>query len=394
MSADPDDRANRLPPRYGPPDDDRPPRLWTLPVSATTTRSRTVEAGDTSGGRSDERNLDGRTGQEHEAEHRDLRAYRQGACERPAGRLGDAGDRPRRRPASLGFSPRSCRGPAREPEDRGVGVMARPSKAKAIERLEKVLKEIPNLKKMERNSNEFKKWHRNVEITIANTFEDKSEYVKKFQNVRYSLIFFSTGTPKSKFQEAYVEGLDSVASMLQSMIEEIEEYWEGNEQQEKILDPSIKVSKYDNRIFVVHGRDDAAREAVARFIEQLELEPVILNEKSNQGMTIIEKFEHHSHVGFAIVLLTPDDKGSLRGGENQLKFRARQNVIFELGFFIGRLGRERVCALTRGKIEIPSDYTGVAHIPLDSEDAWKMKLVQELKAAGFDIDANRVFGSA
>ena len=86
-------------------------------------------------------------------------------------------------------------------------------------------------------------------------------------------------------------------------------------------------------------------------------------EQSNQGSTIIEKFERHAQAGFAVVLLTPDDVGTLQGDENNLGPRARQNVIFELGFFIGRLGRERVCALTKGEVEIPSDYTGLCIFP-------------------------------
>ena len=115
---------------------------------------------------------------------------------------------------------------------------------------------------------------------------------------------------------------------------------------------------------------------------------MILHEQPNQGRTIIEKFEEHAQVGFAVVLLTPDDVGSLKGENNHLKPRARQNVIFEFGFFIGRLGRHRVCALTKGDVEIPSDYDGVVYVPLDDHGAWKMKLVKELKAAEFDVDAN------
>ncbi len=129
---------------------------------------------------------------------------------------------------------------------------------------------------------------------------------------------------------------------------------------------------------------------MARFLERLKLEPVILNEEASRGKTIIEKFEHHADVGFAVVLLTPDDEGALRGEDGSPGLRARQNVIFELGFFIGRLGRERVCALTKGgDMEIPSDYAGVVYIPLDDKGAWRIGLVKELQAAGFDADANR-----
>ena len=133
-------------------------------------------------------------------------------------------------------------------------------------------------------------------------------------------------------------------------------------------------------VFVVHGRDVGTKELVARFIESLGLTPVILNEQSNQGMTIIEKFEQHADVGFAVVLLTPDDVGGLNADEVTLESRARQNVIFELGYFIGRLGRNRVCAITKGQVEIPSDYSGVLYIPLDEQGAWMTGLVKELKS--------------
>ena len=143
-----------------------------------------------------------------------------------------------------------------------------------------------------------------------------------------------------------------------------------------------------NEVFVIHGRDNEAKETVARFLQNLDLTPVILHEQPNQGRTIIEKFEQHAQVGFAVALLTPDDVGALKNEEKNLKPRSRQNVVFELGYFLGRLGRERVCALTKGDIEIPSDYDGVVYISLD-DGGWKMNLIREFKNAGFDIDANR-----
>lgn len=143
-----------------------------------------------------------------------------------------------------------------------------------------------------------------------------------------------------------------------------------------------------NKIFIIHGRDEGPKSMVARFLENLGLEPVILAEQPSQGRTIIEKFEQHAQVGFAIALLTPDDAGSIQGDENNLNPRARQNVIFELGFFIGRIGRKHVCVLTKGEVEIPSDYAGVIYIPLDDFDGWQGKLIQELKSVGFSINAS------
>jgi hypothetical protein len=120
--------------------------------------------------------------------------------------------------------------------------------------------------------------------------------------------------------------------------------------------PTITLSEI-KKVFVVHGHDEGAREAVARFLEKIGFEVVILNEKANQGRTVIEKVEAHSDVGFAVVLLSPDDEGCVKGGTPEP--RARQNVLLELGFFIGKLKRERVCTLKVGDVEIPSDWRGV-----------------------------------
>lgn len=137
------------------------------------------------------------------------------------------------------------------------------------------------------------------------------------------------------------------------------------------------------KVFVVHGHDEAAREAVARFIEQIGFEAIILHERPNKGRTIITKFqEEAADVGFAVVLMTPDDIVGDRP-------RARQNVVFELGFFIGALGPAHVAALVKGDIERPSDFDGVVYISLDT-GSWKTALGRELEAAGYTIDWNKV----
>lgn len=118
-----------------------------------------------------------------------------------------------------------------------------------------------------------------------------------------------------------------------------------------------------------------------------------MHEQANLGRTIIEKFEDHAQVGFAVALLTPDDVGSLKGEGTNPNPRARQNVIFEFGYFIGKLGRKRVCALVKGAVEKPSDYDGVLYIPLDDSDGWKMRLIKELKSVGFEVDANKAISA-
>ena len=144
------------------------------------------------------------------------------------------------------------------------------------------------------------------------------------------------------------------------------------------------------RVFLVHGHDEAAKESVARFIEKLELQGIILHEQPNAGRTIIEKIEEHSNVGFAIILLTPDDIGASKDKPGETQPRARQNVILELGYFMGKLGRGSVCALYKEGVEIPSDYQGVLYIPMDTAGAWKMTLAKEIKNAGINVDLNKL----
>jgi predicted nucleotide-binding protein len=143
-------------------------------------------------------------------------------------------------------------------------------------------------------------------------------------------------------------------------------------------------------VFIVHGHDELAKTEVALFIERLGFKPIILHEQSNRGKKIIEKIEANSDVAFGIVLYTPCDIGTVQGQENHLKPRARQNVVFEHGYLIGKLGRENVCALMKGDIEIPSDMSGVVYTPMDSHKGWHLKIAKEMKACGYPVDMNKL----
>lgn len=153
---------------------------------------------------------------------------------------------------------------------------------------------------------------------------------------------------------------------------------------------AVPVSK---RVFVVHGHDHGAKETVARYLERLGLETVILHEKPSESRTVIEKIEAFSDVGFAVVLLTPDDVGAAKDDAANLKARARQNVVLELGYFLGKLRRSRVCALYTPGVEIPSDYQGVLFIELDGKGAWRTQLAQELSNARLPINVAGLLGS-
>jgi len=156
-------------------------------------------------------------------------------------------------------------------------------------------------------------------------------------------------------------------------------------------DPYTPTPDGARRVFVVHGKNDGLKVNVARLIEKFGLEAIILHEQPNRGRTIIEKFSEHSNVAFAVVLLTGDDKGGLSTqGPDAYLLRARQNVIFELGYFVGKLTRRRVCAIYQDGVELPSDYHGVLFIPHDDKGAWELALAKELRDAGLPVDLNRV----
>jgi predicted nucleotide-binding protein len=141
------------------------------------------------------------------------------------------------------------------------------------------------------------------------------------------------------------------------------------------------------KVFIVHGRDNEAKQEVSRYIESLGIDVIILHEQASSGMTIIEKIEHYSNeADFALVLYTACDLGR---GINETKVhpknRARQNVVFEHGYLMAKLGRENVCALVKGEIETPNDISGVVYVGLDAPGAWKLEVNKELKACGYKI---------
>jgi len=152
--------------------------------------------------------------------------------------------------------------------------------------------------------------------------------------------------------------------------------------------PPEVVREYSNRVFIVHGKDEESKLQLARILEtDLGLEVIILREQPSEGRTIIENIEKYSDVGYAFVILTPDDMGYDAGlAEPIPRPRPRQNVVFEFGFFVGKLGRNRVCVLHKGDMELPSDVHGVIYKPFrESIRECYLDIVKELKAAGYNL---------
>lgn len=146
-----------------------------------------------------------------------------------------------------------------------------------------------------------------------------------------------------------------------------------------------------NKVFIVHGHDDTAKIETARTLEKAGFEAIILHEQADGGLTIIEKIERYSDVDFAVVLYTECDMGrAKKASVEEERFRARQNVVFEHGYLIGKLGRNKVCALVKGNVETPGDISGVVYTPMDSSGAWKFQLLKNMKEAGLDVDLNKI----
>ncbi len=147
------------------------------------------------------------------------------------------------------------------------------------------------------------------------------------------------------------------------------------------------VTRNKRKVFIVHGRDNETKQEVARFIEKVGLQSIILHEQASAGMTIIEKIERYSNeADFALVLYTPCDHGrGVHETKIHPKNRARQNVVFEHGYLMAKLGRENVCALVKGEIETPNDISGVVYVNFDGQGAWKSEVTKELTACGYDV---------
>jgi hypothetical protein len=139
-----------------------------------------------------------------------------------------------------------------------------------------------------------------------------------------------------------------------------------------------------SQVFIVHGHDELAKLEMADFIESLGLESIILHMQASSGRTIIEKIEHYSNVGFGVVLYTPCDIGS-KAGALTGNYRARQNVVFEHGYLIGKLGRSRVTAIVKGTVETPNDISGVVYVSLDDQGNWKEELKKEMRSVGYHV---------
>ncbi len=234
----------------------------------------------------------------------------------------------------------------------------------------------------------YSSWHDyNLELLKQSFNNPHNEYHRNYKATARAIIGQLSTTMSAKeeireFKDRVSRKIDNLKNLVQktnllkSTTEEID------------INHSFPKNMNTSQVFIVHGQDDSTKTEVARFIEKLGFEPIILHEQANLGQTIIEKIEHHTNVGFGIVLYTPCDMGAKKGDEINLKGRARQNVVFEHGYLIGKIGRKNVSALVKGNVETPNDISGVVYIQMENE--WKINLAKELKSSGFSVDMNKV----
>jgi predicted nucleotide-binding protein len=230
-----------------------------------------------------------------------------------------------------------------------------------------------------------------VNSSMEDIFGARSEQARRFRVDR--LWFLRPGNTIDV--SSYIADCSRAIAVVESAIENAQ--LQSNEDRDVPVEPGAHFSpvasvsqngnpsRSNNDVFIVHGHDSLAKAEVARFLERAGLVAIILHEQRNAGRTIIEKFEAHGgSAGFAVVLATPDDVGG--PDRDNLRPRARQNVIGEMFWFAGRLGRNRVCVLVKGEVEMPSDFAGVVYTTMDDGGAWKGKLLGELTAAGYTVD--------
>jgi predicted nucleotide-binding protein len=231
-------------------------------------------------------------------------------------------------------------------------------------------------------------WRQNIEGILHAYFGPESLQLAQFRDIRFSPANSVFGQAESYFVNSFLEGVETAEKYLESRISELEEDSLSTNLLASGSQESVTMNSH--KVFLVHGHDHGSKETVARFLSKLDLEPIILHEQPDMGRTVIEKFEDYSDVACAVVVLSPDDVASAKSDPSRKEERARQNVILELGFFVGRLGRDRTFALLLKGVTKPSDIDGVLYIPFEG-DSWRLVLVRELKAIGLDVDANKAF---
>lgn len=265
------------------------------------------------------------------------------------------------------------------------------SRKGAVEKIENRIAEGKQLKEIniidrpsfEKAGAKRRRWSQYNKEMLLRMFSDSS-IADEYDHFRAA--FYPTNPSLEWLADDFEEDVDVSINRLESIKDRLELIPE--QSGIDLLNTHSQPNK--DKVFVVHGHDELEKELVARFLTKLKLTPIILHEQPNAGKTIIEKLETYSDVSFAVVLLTPDDRAIPRDEPEKQELKARQNVIFELGFFFGKLGRNKVSVLYKKGVSIPSDYSGIVYVEMDENNGWRLHLAREIKKAGLNVDLNRL----
>lgn len=253
-------------------------------------------------------------------------------------------------------------------------------------------KQITSVQDFEALQNDFSKWDSfNVELLkrLFTSDELATEY-SWWGAMAVSMYEPSLG---EKIADIYKD-IDQKIHRLDSIIERLEliPLSSAHHQSDAVAPERALAAHRSKKVFVVHGRDEVAKTGLEVFLHEIGLEPIVLHRQADEGLTIIEKFEKHSDVGYAFILLTPDEISYLASDaakpdpERIKEYRARPNVIFEFGYFVGKLGRSRVCCLYTGNVALPSDVSGMIYKKYEkSIEEVAYSIIKDLKAAGYAV---------
>ncbi len=247
-----------------------------------------------------------------------------------------------------------------------------------VEKIKGLIEQAEELVKARVTFNEpgFKLWKSRMERFLTKKYGKESTELKIFEN-RLFRPALPTQCINHDMSIECIQDLDISISELKDYL---------SDEEDIDCNQSFQSTVHSNKVFIIHGHDSALKNELARLIENQGISAIILSEQVNQGKTIIEKFEEYSEVGAAIALFTKDDFGRSKESEKDAP-RARQNVVFETGFFMGKLRRDKIVIIAENGVELPSDLHGVVYT--DKED-WKTAVCRELKAMNYNIDLNKL----
>ncbi len=228
------------------------------------------------------------------------------------------------------------------------------------------------------SSEEFTSWRTKAERLLAKIYGDDSKEAKKFRNTPFwSMVYIGSMDADQLNINACHDALESTRAVFKVYLEELEEI-----EASEVTDEAKEEMRDYTKVFIVHGHDGELKEKVARLLEKQGIEAIILHEKANLGMTIIEKIEKYADpVGAAICLYTPDDV--MADGSK----RVRQNVVFETGYFYGKIGRSNTVIIAEDEALNLSDLDGVVYV---NRKNWELDVLKELDAIGYQIDLNKL----